>query len=140
MFSGPISAIMRWLAGAPKAKSRWHIYDDIIDAARRQYEANALKLVSGPNLQDYNRSERKDFWNDPERWDGIGDPWENKIWEVRRRDVIDVRPEIMEKYDPYLNAANQHPHAALMLLGQTTHFRNNGLRGRRERFVRLEDG
>lgn len=33
---------------------------------------------------------RKDFWNHPERWDGI-DPHRDMIWTKRHPDKIDVR-------------------------------------------------
>lgn len=61
----------------------------------------------------YDRLTRKDFWNDPGRWDGIDDPRETMIWEVRRRDVIDARPPIVapklspSPYANYANAAQQ---------------------------------
>ena len=35
-----------------------------------------------------------DFWNDPRRWDGIDDPHKTMFWEVRRPDIIDVRPKV----------------------------------------------
>lgn len=72
---------------------------------RGQAKAKAAKRAVDPEA--FNRFERKDFWNDPERWDGIEDPWATKIWEVRRRDVIDVRPKPKPDYDPYMNA-NRH--------------------------------
>lgn len=64
--------------------------------------------------EPYDRSERKDFWNDPDRWEGIDDPRETMIWEVRRKDVIDVRPKPAPAPHPYQNAAqpghyNYHP-------------------------------
>ena len=55
--------------------------------------------------EPYDRSERKDFWNDPDRWEGIDDPRKTMIWEVRRRDVIDVRPKLAPAPNPYQNAA-----------------------------------
>lgn len=34
----------------------------------------------------------KDFWNDPQRWEGIDDPHKDYFWcGPRKRDVIDVR-------------------------------------------------
>lgn len=50
---------------------------------------SAAKRVEQP--EDYDRLTRKDFWNDPDRWEGIADPRETMIWEVRRPDRIDVR-------------------------------------------------
>lgn len=35
---------------------------------------------------------RTDFWNDPQRWDGV-DPHKECFWMRRRVDVIDVRPK-----------------------------------------------
>lgn len=54
--------------------------------------------------EPYDRSERKDFWNDPDRWEGIDDPRKTMIWEVRRKDVIDVRPKPVPAPNPYQNA------------------------------------
>ncbi len=92
-----------------------------------------LRAERGAVAEPYDRSERKDFWNDPERWEGIEDPRKTMIWEVRRRDVIDVRPDVMAVYNPYLNAANQHPYALAPLLEQSVHFRSGGALGERTR-------
>lgn len=59
------------------------IYADMIQAAKLHPEPEAG--------ESFNRLERKDFWNDPERWDGIDDTHATMIWEVRRPDRIDVR-------------------------------------------------
>jgi hypothetical protein len=63
------------------------IYADAL--ARAEIARNAT-VPSPPKAEAYNRLERKDFWNDPERWDGIDDPHKTMIWEVRRPDRIDV--------------------------------------------------
>jgi hypothetical protein len=49
-------------------------------------------IASAPRAthEIYDRSTRKDFWNDPDRWEGINDPRETMIWDVRRPDVIHV--------------------------------------------------
>lgn len=38
----------------------------------------------------FDRLTRKDFWNDPDRWEGIDDPRKTMFWEVRRPDRIDI--------------------------------------------------
>lgn len=43
-------------------------------------------------IDGFDRLTRKDFWNDPDRWEGIEDPRETMIWEVRRPDRIDIAP------------------------------------------------
>ena len=75
---------------------------DGFNKARRDKAVEALA-----NDEPYDRFERKDFWNDPERWDGIDDPRKTMIWEVRRRDIIDVRPAPTPPPNPYANAAPQ---------------------------------
>lgn len=52
-------------------------------------QARAAKRA--PEPEPFDRLTRKDFWNDPDRWEGIEDPHKTMIWEVRHRDVIDVR-------------------------------------------------
>lgn len=61
--------------------------------------ARAILPIPPIILRDNGQTEawdasRKDFWNDPNRWDGIDDPRKTMIWEVRRRDVIDFRQTI----------------------------------------------
>lgn len=47
---------------------------------------------------------RLDFWNDPERWDGIADPHKELFWMKRHVDRIDVRrPTPNPVENPYLN-------------------------------------
>lgn len=95
MIGGAVSAVMSGFLGASKAKRR-PIYADYIQAAEQ-----ALKV--SPKVESYDRSARKDFWNDPDRWEGIEDTHRTMIWEVRRRDVIDVRPVTtpLQNIDPY---------------------------------------
>lgn len=65
------------------------IYGSLIEGvARGLATAQAAKRAKAP--EDYDRTSRKDFWNDPERWDGIDDTHKTMIWEVRRPDRIDV--------------------------------------------------
>lgn len=44
----------------------------------------------GEDIEGFDRSKRKDFWNDPDRWAGIDDPHKVMLWEMRRPDRIDV--------------------------------------------------
>lgn len=39
---------------------------------------------------EFDRATRTDFWNDPDRWEGI-DPHKECFWMKRHVDVIDVR-------------------------------------------------
>lgn len=49
-------------------------------------------MIDAPKAESFCRLTRKDFWNDPERWDGIEDPRQTMIWDVRRPDRIDITP------------------------------------------------
>lgn len=109
MIGGVVSSLLGG-AATKKAAQRLHDY------ARAELIKDGERLRAlEPPVEKYDRSERKDFWNDPDRWEGIEDPRTTMIWEVRRRDVIDVRPETVEIHNPYLSGANQHPYASYML-------------------------
>lgn len=58
---------------------------------------------------------RLDFWNDPDRWEGVTDPHKQLFWMMRRKDVIDVRrkaePAIIPK--PLCQCANNYMQMAV---------------------------
>lgn len=89
-------------AATKRAAQRLH------DVARAELikDGDRLRAMEEP-VEKYDRTERKDFWNDPERWEGIEDPHKQMIWEVRRPDVIDVRPAPAPPPNPYANAQPQ---------------------------------
>jgi len=76
---------------------------------------------------------RLDFWNDPERWDGIADPHKEMFWMKRRVDRIDVRrPVPVPISNPYLNspsATNALQYAALLQGQQNSYNRPSGIFG-----------
>lgn len=105
------AAVSLILGGAATKRAAQRLHD--YARAELIKDGERLRALEQP-VEKYDRLERKDFWNDPDRWEGIDDPWATKIWEVRRRDVIDVRPEVVEIHNPYLSGLSQH-HASHML-------------------------
>lgn len=122
MIGAAVSSILGG-AATKRAAQRLHDY------ARAELikDGERLRALEQP-VEKYDRLERKDFWNDPDRWEGIDDPWATKIWEVRRRDVIDVRAAPVAEQKLAAECAlmnsqmqaqflqNQHPYASNMLM------------------------
>lgn len=69
-----------WAVGKMRYSAR-PIYADLISKAGPPM---------GEDIEGFDRSKRKDFWNDPDRWAGIDDPHKVMLWEMRRPDRIDV--------------------------------------------------
>lgn len=113
MIGSCLSAVFQGVTQGARAKRFRPIYADIIEAAaRREYGPKE------PQPENYDRTVRTDFWNDPDRWEGIDDPHKTMCWEVRRRDVIDVRPSPKPLPNPYQNTGmdcfrGHYPHAPL---------------------------
>lgn len=123
MIGSWISAALQGLA-LGRGKHGKSIYAARIEAAasqhalaREEFDKTREMLFPKPK-EDFDRKARKDFWNDPDRWEGIDDPHKTMCWEVRRRDVIDVRPSPKPLPNPYQNIgmdyfSGHYPHAPL---------------------------
>lgn len=79
---------------------------------KRRFETKPIYAPAATTTavpEDFDRTKRLDFWNDPDRWDDIDDTHKTMIWEVRRRDRIDVGST--KPADQFANCANPYANA-----------------------------
>lgn len=104
MVFGPILSVVTASNAQRKQKAAHKRTREILDDQSRQ-------MINPPNPVWFDPN-RSDFWNNPNRWDGIDDPHTEVFWTNRRVDRIDCSAPKRAEPHPWAQS-DQSPYAGM---------------------------